>query len=74
MNGLVWAILEDGIVTCKGTPESAWCSVTSAKPPLASRGRGDFLCRLDLDWTRSAVDWTKPRTLAAFGWRGAFLA
>lgn len=38
MNGLVWAILEDGIVTCKGTPESAWCSVTSAKVAVSTLG------------------------------------
>ena len=38
MNGLVWAILEDGTVTCKGTPESAWCSVTSAKVAVSTLG------------------------------------
>lgn len=37
-NGLVWAILEDGTVTCKGTPESAWCSVTSAKVAVSTLG------------------------------------
>lgn len=38
MNGLVWAILEDGTVTCEGTPESAWCSVTSAKVAVSTLG------------------------------------
>lgn len=37
-NGLVWAILEDGTVTCKGTPESAWCDVTSAKVAVSTLG------------------------------------
>lgn len=37
-NGLVWAILDDGTVTCKGTPESAWCSVTSAKVAVSTLG------------------------------------
>lgn len=37
-NGLAWAILEDGTVTCKGTPESAWCSVTSAKVAVSTLG------------------------------------
>lgn len=36
--GLVWTILEDGTVTCKGTPESTWCSVTSAKTAIESLG------------------------------------
>lgn len=35
---LTWTILEDGTVTCKGTPESAWCSVTSAKTSIESLG------------------------------------
>lgn len=37
-DGLAWAILEDGTVTCKGTPESAWCSVTSAKVAVSTLG------------------------------------
>ena len=37
-NGLAWAILEDGTVTCKGTPESTWCDVTSAKVAVSTLG------------------------------------
>lgn len=37
-NGLAWAILEDGTVTCKGTPDSTWCSVTSAKVAVSTLG------------------------------------
>lgn len=37
-DGLAWAILEDGTVTCKGAPESAWCSVTSAKVAVSTLG------------------------------------
>lgn len=37
-DGLAWAILEDGTVTCKGAPESAWCSVISAKVAVSTLG------------------------------------
>ena len=37
-DGLAWAILEDGTVTCKGAPESAWCFVISAKTSIESLG------------------------------------
>lgn len=37
-NGLAWAILEDGTVTCKGTPDSTWCDVTSAKVAVSTLG------------------------------------
>ena len=36
--GLVWTILEDGSVTCKGTPESVWLNVISAKASVESIG------------------------------------
>ena len=37
-DGLTWAVLDDGTVTCEGVPTSAWCPVSSANVSVSTFG------------------------------------